>query len=224
VPFPEPVLLAVTTPPYTITHPADSGPRRSEETIKSDYESGLIVSLMTLDRFLFWQLYEVAPSWLVLPITYLGTWGALWILISVLLIMCARGASRRTGAALAVGITSSFLFVDLSLKPMVSRVRPCETLHVQIYDVMTSPHSHSFPSGHASMAFASAWILGARFRRLRLPLLILAAMIAVSRVTVGAHWPSDIAVGSILGSIIGIGVAKLFATPPPESGGSNKAD
>jgi len=167
---------------------------------------------MNFDRLLFYQLYEATPPWLSLPITYLGTWGALWILVSVGLISCARGPKRRTGVALAAGIAGSYLFVDLTLKPIVSRVRPCETLDVHIYDAITSAQGHSFPSGHASMAFACAWILGAHFRTLRLPLLILAAMIALSRVVVGAHWPSDVLVGSVIGLMIGIGVVRGFGT------------
>ncbi len=180
---------------------------------------------MNFDRLLFTYLYEATPPWFALPITYLGTWGSLWILISVVLIACDRGPRRRTGVALLAGIAVSHLLVDLTLKPIVSRVRPCEVLDLHMYDAMTSAQNHSFPSGHASMAFACAWILGAHFRTLRLPLLILATAIALSRVVVGAHWPSDVAVGSIIGLMIGIGVVKGFGsticTPPISTPGSD---
>ena len=51
---------------------------------------------MNFDRLLFTYLYEATPPWFALPITYLGTWGSLWILISVVLIACDRGPRRRT--------------------------------------------------------------------------------------------------------------------------------
>ena len=116
-----------------------------------------------LDHVLFGHVYASAPEWIAVPITHLCTWGALWVLVSVALLLFGRGHCRRAGVALVAGLASSYLIVDLAIKPMVSRLRPCEVLDVQLLDTLTSPGSCSFPSGHASIAFVGAWILGAGF-------------------------------------------------------------
>jgi membrane-associated phospholipid phosphatase len=63
----------------------------------------------------------------------------------------------------------------------------------------------SFPSGHALMAFSVATVFARRYREHRwVPYLAYAAAsaIAFSRVTTGAHFPSDVFVGSALGFVI----------------------
>ena len=57
----------------------------------------------------------------------------------------------------------------------------------------------SFPSGHTVTAFATALALGWFAPRLRWPLFALAVLIGLSRVGVGAHYPSDVLAGAALG-------------------------
>jgi undecaprenyl-diphosphatase len=59
--------------------------------------------------------------------------------------------------------------------------------------------THSFPSGHATVAFACATVLALAVPRLRVPLFVLAALIAFSRVYVGVHYPFDVLAGAVLG-------------------------
>jgi undecaprenyl-diphosphatase len=69
----------------------------------------------------------------------------------------------------------------------------------------------SFPSGHASAAFASAVVIyKSRPKRLGVPCLILAFLIALSRLYVGIHYPSDVLCGMIIGTLIGLIVFWLF--------------
>lgn len=58
----------------------------------------------------------------------------------------------------------------------------------------------SFPSGHATTAFATAFILAFWYPRLRGPFLGLAVLVGLSRVVLGAHFPSDVLLGAVLGS------------------------
>jgi undecaprenyl-diphosphatase len=67
------------------------------------------------------------------------------------------------------------------------------------------------PSGHAMNAFAGAVLLAAAVPRARWPLLVLAALIALSRVYLGVHFPSDVIAGALLGSAIGAAAAWLLA-------------
>ncbi|RIX43016.1 MAG: PAP2 family protein [Rhodocyclales bacterium GT-UBC] len=63
---------------------------------------------------------------------------------------------------------------------------------------------HSFPSGHTASAFAFAmvWVAQLGWRR-AMPILVLAFMVGLSRVAVGAHWPMDVLAGALVGSLSG---------------------
>lgn len=73
-------------------------------------------------------------------------------------------------------------------------------------------HRAAFPSGHAAAAFALAgiWVMSVRGRVARLGLLLSAALIAVSRVMVGVHWPADI-LGGMLGGWCGAWIGLAMA-------------
>ncbi len=87
------------------------------------------------------------------------------------------------------------------LKAAIPRARPPGPT------LVARPHSHSFPSGHATTSFACATVLAFALPRLRLPLLALAAAVAWSRVYVGVHYPLDVLAGAVLGAALGALVA-----------------
>ena len=96
------------------------------------------------------------------------------------------------------------------LKPLLRRDRPSasETDPLPLVDV---PVTYSFPSGHATVSFACATILTFALPRLAVPFYALAALIAFSRVYVGVHYPSDVVVGAVLGTLIAIALRTLEA-------------
>lgn len=94
--------------------------------------------------------------------------------------------------------------IDAGLKRAFERPRP-PLADPAIHPLVRLPHSSSMPSGHAATAFAAAVAVGLVHPRLRWPLLALASLIAVSRVWLGVHYPSDVIVGA------GVGAAATFA-------------
>jgi undecaprenyl-diphosphatase len=66
------------------------------------------------------------------------------------------------------------------------------------------------PSSHAANAFGQAILFGLLYRSVRWPLLALAALIAVSRVFVGVHYPADVLVGALLGALVALIVVWRF--------------
>jgi len=94
--------------------------------------------------------------------------------------------------------------VSSLLKDAIPRARPHD------HPLVTRPHTHSFPSGHATTSFACATVLALMLPRLRVPLFLLAAAISWSRVYVGVHWPLDVFAGAALGAGIGVAVARAL--------------
>jgi len=151
-----------------------------------------------------------------------------WFLVpaGVLLIVVAAAASPALDrvsflllASLAARI--GFVFVAVAvpslavtvLKRLIGRARP---LRVEGHDVYFSPLAWrvefaSLPSGHSTTAFAAAVALGALFPRARLALWIYAGVIALSRVMLSTHYPSDVIAGAIAGACGALLVRRWFA-------------
>ena len=83
------------------------------------------------------------------------------------------------------------------LKELVSRPRPAEVFG--LFELEASQMGRSFPSGHAAAAFALAGVLSWRWPRGCWAWWSLAFLIALSRVALGMHWPSDVVAGALIG-------------------------
>lgn len=123
-------------------------------------------------------------------------------LFAAALLASTRGVPGRlaAGAGLAsVGATSAI--VNLVIKPLGRRGRP-DPEAVSLARRVPMPRSGSFPSGHAAAAFAFATGVGRILPREAVPLRVLAALVAYSRVHTGVHYPGDVVAGSLLGGAI----------------------
>jgi undecaprenyl-diphosphatase len=119
---------------------------------------------------------------------------------------------------LAIATTAVLVW---AMKLAVGRVRPW--LAFGFPPPIGEPHDGSFPSGHAAGSFCVAVFLactipsiwtGSRSSAhlLRLLALVMAALIALSRVYLGAHFPSDVVGGALLGAVIGGAGAALYTS------------
>ncbi len=135
-------------------------------------------------------------------ITHLGDGGIFWIVLT-LFFLCFK-KTRRAGVYSALALIGSGVLNNMILKPLVARVRPYEVID-GLTLIVAKATDYSFPSGHTAASFASA---AAMFRPLKKPygllLLILAALIAFSRIYVGIHYPTDILGGLVSGIFLGI--------------------
>ncbi len=108
--------------------------------------------------------------------------------------------------------------ISLVLKSTVDRQRPYETL-AEADPLLRASVGNSFPSGHAATSFAGAVILAYLLPRALPALLLLATLVAVSRVYVGVHYPLDILAGAALGALVaGIVMAALRLRPRTSAG------
>ncbi len=167
--------------------------------------------MLALDQRILHALYAGAwpPAWVtaVVAITFLGSG---WMLIGLLPGLWHAPTRTRSAAALATLVVTSGA-VSL-LKWAMGRTRPCNALawaHTLPIDVPSDP---SFPSGHAAGSFAFVFFVLGLHPRVGLALFPLACLIALSRVALGVHYPSDVAAGAAIGAAFGWIAAFAYRT------------
>lgn len=132
-----------------------------------------------------------------------------WWVKSVVIVAIALGADlasrRRLPLGALVATAAYFAAVGLSswLKNVFDRPRP-PIVDPAVHPLVDVPHSYAMPSGHATSAFAAAVAAGLVYPRLRWPLVALAALIALSRVWLGVHYPTDVLAGAALGTAVAV--------------------
>jgi undecaprenyl-diphosphatase len=134
-------------------------------------------------------------------LSYIGVFGAVWLAIALVLALSRRRADVFLWT-LTAGVVAS-LTTD-AVKAATSRERP------DVDALVSRPHTGSFPSGHAATSFACATVLGAFAPGLRVPLYVLAALIAWSRAYVGVHYPLDVLAGAAWGLAVGLVVLRAL--------------
>ncbi len=166
---------------------------------------------MDLDSsiLLFIQEYIRHPALtpLVRAVTALGNGGAVWILLTLLMLIFPK--TRRTGCMAAAALLGTLLVNNIVLKNLVARIRPYEVIDGLTY-LVPKPGEYSFPSGHAGSSFAAAGVMFMRLpKQYGIPAILLAVLISLSRLYVGVHYPSDVLFGMIDGICISIAAVAL---------------
>jgi undecaprenyl-diphosphatase len=159
---------------------------------------------VTVDELLLRALYasgSPAVTYAMLGFTALGSG---WTATGALPFLLHTKARRYVFEVAAIILTASLLVFVLKLS--IGRPRPCYALSGirALYIVTAPPRDFSCPSGHAAGAFAVATYVALRFRQklgtwTRGMLFALAGLIAISRIYLGVHFPSDVALGATLG-------------------------
>ncbi len=140
-------------------------------------------------------------------ITSLGNVGIAWIILAALLLMIRR--TRRTGAVLAAALVLDVILCNGIIKNAVARMRPFDRNPLAEL-LIHKPLDYSFPSGHTAASFAAAsGLYFAGERRLWKPALVLAALIAFSRLYLYVHYPTDVVGGAVLGIFCGYLAEKI---------------
>jgi undecaprenyl-diphosphatase len=165
--------------------------------------------------FLLVNRFARRTGWLHGPMTFLANEG---LILFVVLIVAGWLLGRRRGDAAAVAATAwaaigTLIAVGVN-QPVVSAAherRPYASLP-QVLVLVDRTTDFSFPSDHATMAGAVATGLLFVSKRLGILAWIAAALLAFSRVYVGAHYPHDVAVGLALGATVVL-IGRLAAQP-----------
>lgn len=143
----------------------------------------------------------------MIKITALGNMAAIWIVISVLLLLTKK--YRKIGVMLIAAVLLSTFLGEGILKHIVRRLRPVNEL-LKGKQLIAKPLSYSFPSGHTACAFAAAGILARYFKKYTILVFMLAALIGFSRLYLYVHYPTDVLFGMILGLISARAIIYVF--------------
>ncbi|MDO5519296.1 MAG: phosphatase PAP2 family protein [bacterium] len=135
-------------------------------------------------------------------ITHLGDSGMIWIVLSLLLLISRK--TRKVGLASLLALLFSLLVNNGILKNLVARTRPYDVVNgLQL--LIERQTDFSFPSGHTGSSFAAAVVMfHALPRKYGVPALVLAFLIALSRLYVGVHYPTDVIFAACSGTVLGI--------------------
>jgi membrane-associated phospholipid phosphatase len=130
-----------------------------------------------------------------------ANYSRLWLGVAGVLALVGGRSGRRAAAQglVSLGVTSAF--VNIVVKRAGRRARPKRPVQQVAARVVRMPTSDSFPSGHSASAFAFSTGVGSGWPLVAVPLHAAAGAVAYSRVHTGVHFPGDVVVGSILGTI-----------------------
>lgn len=140
--------------------------------------------------------------------TSLGNGGWVFIAASIALLLLRR--TRRAGATSLSAMLLGLLVTNLTVKPLVGRLRPWIVME-RFTALVTSGDPNSFPSGHTCAAFAFAAALSSALpqRWAKAAAWSAAALMGFSRLYVGVHFPTDVLAGAMIGLLCGLAAGWL---------------
>ena len=143
----------------------------------------------------------------VMPaITALGDAGIFWMIIAAALLAFRK--TRRVGLGMGIAMLAGLLLCNVTLKPLCQRPRPYDYQ----YDVfgklipliIERQHDFSFPSGHTIASFEAAGVIVLNNKKWGVAALVLASLIAFSRLYLYVHYPTDVLVSMVLGIMLAL--------------------
>ena len=146
-------------------------------------------------------------------VTFLGNGGWFWILCAVVLLAVPK--TRKTGYAAVLSLIFGVIVTNLLLKNIVARPRPFAEIEALI-PMITKPKDFSFPSGHTTASFAVALVMLRMLpKKFGIPAVVLAALVAFSRLYLGVHYPTDVLTGFVI-ALVGSTLSVWIVRTKPE--------
>lgn len=173
-------------------------------------------TVRSLDEAILRALADLHGPALDAAALWLSEWG-MYCYLAALLALALRTRSRGDAALARDGALVFFAAVFIAesvIKPIVRRPRPTAdpALLAQLHLLGPRPsaHSFSFPSGTAATCFAAGVYLWLAWGpRVGVPAVCFAALVSLSRLYAGVHWPSDIVGAALFGALLAWGVRRL---------------
>src|SRR3989344_4963991 len=182
----------------------------------------LFAALIALDEWLFLTInnafHHPALDWIFVFFSFYPL--IIWLLVGIVVVVVEERKDHRFILRLFLALVLAGMVASVFIKPIVGRKRPDLTHGSNVVIVNEKPaavpfnNDFAFPSGHAAVAFAGAYIItreevkhgkhSKNYRKLaRWIFYAFAALTAFSRIYLGKHYPLDVLAGGILGAGIG---------------------
>ena len=180
---------------------------KQTKTLKIIRNSLLVVILglvlWALDfNILFWiqNLIRNDVFDVIIPFyTSLGEDGIIWIAFGLILLIPKK--YRKTGIMVLAALLVMLVVNNIVLKNLIARPRPCWT-YPEMVQLVHNPSSYSFPSGHTTSACAVAFTVFSQHKKLGKVIIVMAAIMAFTRLYVFVHFPTDIYGGILVAAAI----------------------
>ncbi len=156
--------------------------------------------------YLIDKLHNPFLDRIMIFITHLGDSGIFWIILALVLIYFKK--TRKCGIHVIIALLIGVIIGNLLIKNIVARNRPC-WIDESISLLIKNPDDYSFPSGHTLASFIASTMIFLHYKKWGIPCLILATLIAFSRLYLFVHFPTDVLAGIIIGTIISASVFYL---------------
>ena len=165
---------------------------------------------MEIDILNYIQTLRTPIGDVLMPfISSLGNGGFVWIVLDIALIIIPK--TRKAGIVVAFAIILDVLLCNGLLKPLVARIRPCNVVK-NVNMLIPIPKDFSFPSGHTTASFAVALVMLRMLpKKFGIPAVVLAALVAFSRLYLGVHYPTDVLTGfviALVGSMLSVWIVR----------------
>lgn len=151
---------------------------------------------------------------IMLFFTKMGNIGMPWLAIAVILLCFKK--TRPCGIAVLLSLLMKELIGNLALKNLVARDRPC-WIDTTVPMLIKSPSSYSFPSGHTFDAFAASVSIFLYNKKAGIAAIIVAVIIAFSRMYLFVHFPTDVLASVGLGILVAVFVHKVVEAYSPQN-------
>lgn len=133
---------------------------------------------------------------IMILLSTLGDAGLFWIALGCILLVVPK--YRRVGLEMLAAMLFTFIIGNLILKNVVHRDRPC-WIDPSVTLLVKCPTDYSFPSGHTMNGITASVSLFLNDRRMGIPAVVLASLIAFSRLYNFVHFPTDVFAGALIG-------------------------
>lgn len=134
-------------------------------------------------------------------VTLLGEGGIFWIAVAVILLFFKK--TRRSGICIGASLLIGVIVGNGIIKNVVARPRPYDAIE-GIESVVSHLSDYSFPSGHSLCCFEAATALAMNRTKWAIPAYVGAVLVAVSRLFLFVHYPTDVICGALLGVLFGV--------------------
>ena len=197
-----------------------------------DAAARLVLVLFVLVFFDVWvsQSLQAWPDAWRAPFSFITDFGLSdWVLIPTLIVTILAAIAlflplgRYRRAVYELALVASFIFIGVGLPGLVAnllkrlfgRARPSEFIETgafQFQHFLNDSSFQSFPSGHATTALGTAFVIGFMAPRFFKLILLIAVMTGISRIVIGMHYPTDVVAGFALGMLGAYAVRNVYAS------------